>query len=241
MDFQVVKAVPADIGAHRQLFLAETKFQFIYNKCHGAGWTDDYLFKCNNIAIGYGSVWGKDKRDDRDTICEFYLESAYRKYARQLFAELIKISNARFVQFQTNDALLAGMAFELTVNLNAEAILFDVAFATEHAIAGAQFVQTLEPREWDAYCIQVDGDVVATGGFVWNYNFPYIDMYYEVKEPFRKQGYGALITQELKREAYRLGRVPSARCNVDNEASKATLLKAGMKVCGYKLVAETVI
>jgi hypothetical protein len=39
-------------------------------------------------------------------------------------------------------------------------------------------------------------------------------------------------------EAYRLKRVPAARCNIKNNASKATLLKAGMKVCGYILTGE---
>jgi hypothetical protein len=70
------------------------------------------------------------------------------------------------------------------------------------------------------------GQIVASGGYVRNYNFPYIDMYYEVKEDHRKKGFGSLFTQELKREAYRLKRVPAARCNVKNNASKATLLKS---------------
>ena len=130
------------------------------------------------------------------------------------------------------------MAFESTKNINAEAILFETAFETAFTIAGAQFVKSKNPDEWDAYSIQKDGEIVATGGFIWNYNFPYIDIYYEVKENFRKQGYGVLIMQELKKEAYRLNRLPAARCNVKNQASKALLLKAGMKVCGYIIIGE---
>jgi hypothetical protein len=241
MEFTIAKAQPADIEPHRRLFLAETKFQFIYNKCHGAGWTDDYIFKLDKVPVGYGSIWGKEKREDRDTICEFFLDSPFRKHARQVFAKFIKTSGAGSVQFQTNDMLLAGMAFESVRNINTEAILFETAYETTFIIEGAQFVKIEDPGEWNSYCIQKHGEVVATGGFVWNYNFPYIDMYYEVMENSRKQGYGALITQELKKEAYRLGRVPAARCNVDNQASRATLLKAGMSICGYMLIGEVAL
>ena len=130
------------------------------------------------------------------------------------------------------------MAFELAKNINTDAVLFETAYETAFKIDGAQFIKSKEPDEWDAYSIQKDGEIVATGGFIWNYNFPYIDIYYEVKENFRKQGYGALIMQELKQEAYRLKRVPAARCNVNNQASKALLLKAGMRVCGYIIIGE---
>src|ERR1700754_2468597 len=104
--------------------------------------------------------------------------------------------------------------------------------------AGAGLLKNENVNEWSPYSIQKDGEIMATGGYVWNYNFPYIDMYYEVKENFRKQGYGTLMVQELKKEAYRLGRVPAARCSVNNQASKATLLKAGMRVCGYIITGE---
>jgi GNAT superfamily N-acetyltransferase len=240
MEFDVVKAQETDIESHRRLFLAEAKFQFIYNKCHGAGWVDNYLFKFKERSIGYGSVWGKDKREDRDTICEFFLDQPFRKYAGQIFYQLIKASGASFVECQTNDSLLASMALESTKNINAGAILFETAFETAFTIDGAEFVKSKNPDEWDAYHVQKGGEVVATGGFIWNYNFPYIDIYYEVKENFRKQGYGVSIMQELKKEAYRLNRVPAARCNINNQASKALLLKAGMRVCGYIITGEII-
>ena len=239
MEFDIVKVQEADVEPHRRLFLAETKFQFVYNKCHGAGWADVYHFKLNEVPVGYGSVWGKDKREERDTVFEFFLDQPLRKYAGNIFKEFIKTAATRFINYQTNDILLAGMAFESAKNINAEAILFETAYETAFVIEGAQFVKSESAEEWNTYSIQKDGEVAATGGFVWNYNFPYIDIYYEVEENFRRQGYGTLITQELKREAYRLSRIPAARCNVNNQASRATLLKAGMRVCGYILIGET--
>jgi hypothetical protein len=79
---------------------------------------------------------------------------------------------------------------------------------------------------------------VASGGFMLNYNFPYADIYMDVKEPFRRMGFGSLIVQELKKEIYLMQRIPAARCNINNKASKATLLKAGFKVCGGILKGE---
>ena len=32
-----------------------------------------------------------------------------------------------------------------------------------------------------------------------------------------------------------MGRVPAARCNISNNASKATLIKAGLTPCGFRL------
>jgi RimJ/RimL family protein N-acetyltransferase len=57
----------------------------------------------------------------------------------------------------------------------------------------------------------------------------------EVKENFRRKGLGSFIIQELKKACYLAGRVPAARCNIRNKASRATLLKAGLKVCGFML------
>jgi hypothetical protein len=57
----------------------------------------------------------------------------------------------------------------------------------------------------------------------------------DVKENCRQHGFGSLMVQELKKEIYRLGRVPAARCNISNNASKATLIKAGLTPCGFRL------
>jgi hypothetical protein len=112
-----------------------------------------------------------------------------------------------------------------------------ISFNKCHA-AGWADIYLFTPDENSEYTLEQDGHVIATGGYVWNYNFPYIDLHNEVKEEYRKKGYGALIVQELKKEAYRLGRVPAARCNMKNTASKRTPLKAGMQICGHILVGE---
>ena len=65
---------------------------------------------------------------------------------------------------------------------------------------------------------------------------PFADLYMEVQEAYRRKGLGSLLIQELKRECYLTGRVPAARCNIENTASKSTLLKAGLKIAGFMLL-----
>ena len=85
------------------------------------------------------------------------------------------------------------------------------------------------------YVLQQNETIVASGGLMFNYNFPYADIYMQVKEPFRRQGIGSFLVQELKKQAYLLQRVPAARCDINNAVSKATLLKAGFRICGFRV------
>lgn len=82
--------------------------------------------------------------------------------------------------------------------------------------------------EWQ---LEVRGEVAATGGLMFHYNRPYVDIYMDVSEPFRHRGYGSYLVQELKRAAYELGCIPCARCNPTNIASRKTLQKAGFAPC----------
>jgi GNAT superfamily N-acetyltransferase len=60
----------------------------------------------------------------------------------------------------------------------------------------------------------------------------------EVHQDFRRQGIGSFILQEIKKECYRAGRVPAARCNLSNDASKATLIRAGLAIAGNMITGE---
>ncbi len=236
MELSVIKTGLEEIQALRVLFLAENNFQFIYNKCHENGWADTWLFLLDGEKIGYGAVWGAERRDDRDAIFEFYLVGPNRKLATMVFEKFCSASGATLIECQSNDMLLCSMLYEFAQNINAEAILFEDHFQTELAIPDVIFSREPEKgtggNDVGGYFLQQNGEVVATGGFMLNYNKPYADIYMEVKEPFRQKGLGSLIIQELKKEIYLLGMVPAARCNISNKASKATLLKAGFKVCG---------
>ena len=82
----------------------------------------------------------------------------------------------------------------------------------------------------------MNNEVVATGGFLLHYNFPFADLYMEVRENDRRKGLGSYLIQELKTQCYLAGRIPAARCNINNVASKITLLKAGFQIAGFMLL-----
>lgn len=242
MKFNVRKTELPAILPLRQLFLQECNFQIRYNACHERGWTDSYLLTSGESPVGYGAIKGQEIAD-RDTIFEFYLIPPFRKYAGEFFLELIAASGARFIECQSNDFLLTSMLYEFAQNINSEVVLFADHAVTTHAIPGVVFRRRtendmifehkLEPA--GEYVLEWNGEIVATGGFMLHYNMPFADLYMEVKENFRKRGLGSFILQELKQACYLAGRVPAARCNIQNKASRAALLKAGLRVCGFML------
>jgi GNAT superfamily N-acetyltransferase len=242
MKLNVIKTELRDIKTFRSQFLEENNFQFICNKCHDYGWADTYLFLLNNEKIGYGSVWGTDNRNDRDTIFEFYLLQPYRKHASLAFVEFHSSSGTKLIEAQSNDLLFTSMLYEFAENIHAEAILFKDEIKTNHAVPGADLRRRLPEdnltEDDGEYVLEYNGEIAATGGLMLNYNFPYADIYMAVKPAFRQKGLGSLLVQEIKAEAYKMGRVPAARCNIQNGISKATLLKAGFGICGYRLKGE---
>lgn len=68
----------------RALFLQEANRQIRYNACHERGWTDSYLLKIDDHAVGYGSIKGREI-PDRDTVFEFFVVPPFRKKASELF------------------------------------------------------------------------------------------------------------------------------------------------------------
>jgi len=246
MNLKVKKVDLKNILPLRALFLKENHFQVRYDACHARGWTDSYLISIDGIEIGYGSVKGKDDLSHRDAIFEFYLTPKNRKYSNSAFEMLIKVSGAKYIECQSNEHLLSSMLFEFSSQVSSDVILFeDDQFAFLN-VSGATFrkkesgEQSFDHKsEPDGdYVIEVDGEIVGTGGFLLHYNFPFADLYMEVREDQRKKGYGSLMIQELRKACFDAGRVPAARCNITNKASKATLMKGGLKIAGYMLTSE---
>jgi GNAT superfamily N-acetyltransferase len=239
MEITVLKTGLNEIEPFRALFLHEGNFQFVYNKCHEYGWADTWLFTIDGAKAGYGSVWGADNRKDRDAIFEFYLMPPFRKYASMVFEKFVIATGPKFIECQSNDALLTLMLYEFARNINTESILYDDNFQIDLVIPGTVFRREIphdsQSADVGGYILEQNNQIVATGGFFLNYNKPYADIYMEVTEGFRRMGFGSLMVQQLKKEIYLMERAPSARCNINNRASKATLLKAGFKVCGHIL------
>ncbi len=228
----------------RALFLQENKFQIRYNACHERGWSDSYLIEHNGAKVGYGSIKGNQNLSDRDTVFEFYLIPSFRHLSSVAFTELLKVSGARFIECQSNDQLLTSMLYQYGQNIYSDVILFEDSTTTFLNKDDVVFRKRLDndiifehKREpVGEYVLDLMDEIVASGGFALHYNMPFADLYLEVKEEYHRKGLGSFLIQELKRECYLNGRVPAARCSIDNMASKAALVKAGLTVAGFMLL-----
>ncbi|HVI46043.1 MAG TPA: GNAT family N-acetyltransferase [Chitinophaga sp.] len=247
MNWIITQTTLQEILPLRDLYLQENNFQIRYHARHERGWTDSYLVSLGDEYIGYGAVAGKDSHDERDSIFEFYMIPSFRAIATDVFQALIQISGAPYLTCQTNDAFFCSLVYQYAQDINAEAILFNNHTTTHFSIENSIFRERYEAEtivgysddQMGRYVLELNQELVATGDFYLHYNHPFADLWMEVKATHRKRGIGSYLLQELKRVCYLAGRVPAARCNIDNIASKACLLKAGFSVAGY-LVSGTV-
>jgi GNAT superfamily N-acetyltransferase len=233
-----------ETAALRDLYRKEMNCQIVLDSWHGRGWVDSYLLRRNGRVVGYGLVGGV-RADPKDTVTEFYVMPAHRAAALPLFRQLVAVSRARRIEVQTNDLLLTLMLYDCAEGIKSDTILFHDALTTNLSVTGAVFRGVNETEkegifphnsepvgEW---VIDARGEVAATGGILFHDNIPYGDIYMEVAEPFRRRGYGSYLVQELKRTCYQMGRIPAARCNASNAASRAALQNAGLLPCARVL------
>ena len=235
-----------DILPLRQLLLQENNFQIRYDAYHARGWTDSYLLRADDSVAGYGAIKGQE-RESRDTVFEYFILRPFRKNASTMFRQLLSISGAAYIECQSNDLLLSSMLFEFSTSVKSEVVLFEDHAVTEHIVPGATFrARSKNDQIFEHgtepvgdYVIELNGEVVATGGFLCHYNPPFADLYMEVRKDCRCRGIGSFLLQEVKKQCYLSGRVPAARCHIQNLASRATLAKAGIRVCGFMLLGRT--
>jgi len=228
----------------RDLYRREMNCQIIHDSLPGRGFGDLYSIRADDRVAGYGFVMG-DRGEPKDVIREFYVLPSHRASALPMFRRLIAVSRARTVQAQTNDILLTLMLFDCTSEITSEKILFHDALTTSITVPTGTFreVDEADRQRYFPLATEPVGDwmiedndaVAATGGILFHYNVPYGDIFMEVAGPFRRRGYGSYLIQELKRVCYEMGRVPAARCDVTNAASRATLEKAGLLPCARTL------
>lgn len=245
MSIEAVKVPRERIEPLRRQFLAATTFQLRYFAVHERGWSDSYLMLVDGVDAGYGLIRGQE-RPDRDTVFEFHVQRAFADTARELFVDLLRASQVVYIECQSNDDLLTSLLFEFGRNIRSDVVLFEDHSTTNLAVSGAivrprrpnevMFDHTAEP-EGD-YIVEVEGAIVASGGFLLHYNLPFADLYMETRPEARRRGYAGLLLQEVKKACYEAGRVPAARTGLDNYGSRAALTKAGMRICGFMLLAD---
>jgi GNAT superfamily N-acetyltransferase len=228
----------------RELYRREMNCQIVHDSLPGRGFGNLFLIRADGRVAGYGFVMGY-RGEPKDMVQEFYVLPTLRGSALPMFRRLIAVSVARRIEVQSNDVLLTLMLYDCATGITSDRVVFHDGLTTNLAVPGATFravteadrarifEHKVEPGgEW---LIEHDGVIVATGGIALHYNPPYGDLFMEVDEPFRRRGYGSYLLQELKRACYEMGRVPAARCNASNAASRAALQKAGLFPCARML------
>jgi GNAT superfamily N-acetyltransferase len=245
MSIEVSRVEVGDITELRELYRQEMNCQIRYDSYSGRGFSDAYLIRVGGRTAGYGLV---AHRHESDTVHEFYLFPAYRAAALPMFRQLLEVSQATRICGQSNDRWMLLMLYDCAANVTSDTILFADAFPTHltcptgilRRVADADQEHLFEHKHEPVgdWMIESDGVAVATGGALFHYNPPYGDLFMEVHEAHRQRGYGSYLVQELKRICYEMGKIPAARCNVSNAASRNTLQKAGMLPCGRILLGD---
>jgi GNAT superfamily N-acetyltransferase len=222
----------------RERYREEMNCQVTKDSIHQrAGWSLTYLLEFGGVAAGFGSVAISGPWKDKPTVFEFYVLPEQRAHVFDLFEALLAAGSVRFIEIQSNDALLAVMLHTYASDVASESIVFHDKLTTALPANGATLRCLTADQETRAcieerrggpeWCLELDGKVAGKGGILFHYNRPYGDIYMEVAEPFRGRGLGAYLVQELKRAAYELDALPAARCNTTNLASRRTLQRAG--------------
>jgi GNAT superfamily N-acetyltransferase len=240
-----VSPVPLEeVLSLRELYRQEMNCQIIHDSLPARGFGELYLIHVEGRVAGYGFVMGYHG-EPRDMIREYYVIPAQRGLALPLFRRLAAASGALRIEAQTNDVLLTLMLYDCATEITSDRILFHDALTTNLIVPGAGFREItaadkdrifehrVEPV--GRWLVEHEGSIAGTGGIGLHYNPPYGDLFMEVDERFRRRGFGSYLIQELKRACYEMGRIPAARCDVKNEASRATLQKAGLLPCARVL------
>lgn len=245
MQIDISRVEVNEITPLRELYRQAMNCQIVHDAFPRRGFSDPYLIRVEGRIAGYGLV---ANRHDPDTVDEFYLIPEYRAAALPIFRQLLEVSRATTIRAQSNDRLMLLMLYDCAANISTDTILFEDAYTTHLTCPTGTLSQVTEADRAQMFehkgepvgdwMIESEGAAVATGGALFHYNPPYADLYMEVAEPHRRRGYGSYLIQELKRICYEMGKIPAARCNAGNTASRKTLQKAGMLPCGRILVGE---
>jgi GNAT superfamily N-acetyltransferase len=246
MRFEAVPCSSDAVLALRERYCAEMRCQIIFYQIHmRAGWTETFALQANGALVGFGTKAIGGPWRERPTIIEFYVTPEQRAHAFRLFEALLAGTGARYIETQSNVALLAQMLLAWSRDVVSESILFEDTFTTDLPASGATVRQVTPEAEIHAamkrrsgggeWQLVLDGATVGKGGILFHYNRPYGDIHMEITEHSRRRGFGSYFVQELKRACRALGATPAARCNRENLASRYTLQKAGFVPCGHLL------
>ncbi len=226
------------------LYRQEANCQLIRDSFWARALLDAYAIQIDGCIAGHGAV---ANRYDKGRVVEFYTLPSYRRYARRMFEAMLSAAPATHIEAQTNVPLMLMVLNDFATDVRAEKVLLADSYSTQLTCPDGGLFREVRPfnelpvfehRTEPAgdWVLEVRGAIVATGGFTTHYNPPFADLYMEVEEGSRMRGFGSYLIQELKRVCYESGKIPAARCDIANIASRTTLERAGLLPCAHLLV-----
>ena len=233
-----------ELFSQHELYRAEANCQLMRDSHWSRGFLNCYAIDADGKRAGHGAV---AERYDKGRVLEFYVFPEFRGIASRMFAEFLRVSQPTHIEAQSNVPTMLKMLEEFGHEVIVECFLFAEGGKTSLICPANGVFRRLKPEgelptfnhrdeppgDW---VVEAEGKVVATGGYLTHYNPPYADLYMEVEASHRRRGFGSYLIQELKRVCYEAGYKPAARCGFENVASRKTLERGGMKVCGEVLV-----
>jgi GNAT superfamily N-acetyltransferase len=250
MNIQVSPVDPERILPFRDLYRQELNCQIVHDTAHyRKDCVQSFLLEVDGEIAGYGSTWVGNYWMTNGALFEFYVLPVHRCRLFMLFDEFVRVTKPPKIHTQTNDPFLGVLIYDHVQKIIAGHILFQDWKTTNHALQGTIFRHST-PEDKDHifehkiepvgdWLLEKDGRIVATGGVLYHYNRPYGDIFMEVDEAFRRQGFGQFLVQELKKVCYQSGSVPGARTKPTNLASRRTLEAAGFAPCGRLIYGDT--
>lgn len=227
----VRRADYAEIEPLRAHYRAQARCQIVRDSILPRRLADAYVILQDQNAVGYCGVWNKHFPD---RLMEFAVVPKAEPRAATLFHALVAGSGATHVEAQTNMPKMLAVLDACAEDVTVENLLFEDGPTTELRLPGAVFRERKAGDEGPEgeWVVEMGGSVVAAGGALDHYNPPFRDLYMEVLESARGRGVGSYLVQELRRVCREAGGVPAARCDPENEASKRTLERGGLTLCG---------
>ena len=237
MTVEVVRAELHEVDRMRDRFRASVGCQIVRDSVLWRGLAEPWLIRVDGHPAGYGSVW---TAHFPGRALEFFLLPQYRGDTPALAWSFLSASGATQIEAQTNVPAMVDLLFTFATDIRQEYILFGDGAPGTLSVPGA----VLRPRgAGDAgpegeRVVEWNGRVVAAGGIQGHYNPSYADLHMEVVPEARGLGIGSWLIQELARICREGGRIPAARCDPGNHASRRALERGGLRPCGRLLYGE---
>ena len=244
MDIQVARAELDQVLPLKERYREEAGCQVVRDSLLWRGLAEPWLVRVAGHVAGYGAL-GKTHFPGR--VIEFHLLPRFRRDTLRVASAFLGATGADGIEAQTNLPGMVDLLYSFARDVQEEYILFDDGNGPRRSGDALRLpAGSLRPRaggdrgpegEW---VVEWNGRVVGAGGLQTHYNPPFADVHMEVVEEARRQGIGGWMVQELARVCREQGRVPAARCEPENHASRRALERGGLRPCG-RLLTGTVV